>query len=176
MYCFLRWYLGLHHHIETGKTNISSTYSAVRSGNFSACTSVWRCSGINSSRTLLLTSCVDTQGWPSILPDEIPRWTAAAIRPPPSFPYLILCAQERVSQRPHLLHNAEIGVGVATVGPQYQTRRDHLAHNLSFLIILLKNEYILLSLHSFTHHHEGTTPSRNLYFTSRRGRWQTLKL
>ena len=35
------------------------------------------------------------------------------------------------------------------------------------LILLLKNEYILLSLQSFTNHHGGTTYSRNLYVAPR---------
>lgn len=81
-----------------------------------------------------------------------------------SFPCLILCAQEGVTPRPHLRLNAGFGVGVATVGQQYQTVREQFAHNKSFLLILLKNEYTLLSLH-----HYGGTPSRNLYFASKEG-------
>jgi len=100
------------HHVRTQQLGVE---------NFWACTSVWICAGIDSSRTFQLTSCVGTQGWPSIvLLAAIPSWTTAVLTG--------------------------------------WIRSDHLALNLSFLLILFKHEYILLSLHSFTQHHGGTTP------------------
>jgi len=109
----------LHHHIFTGKTNTSITYSADRSGNF---LSLHERLEISWHQILPnIADCVMCgNAGVTIYPNSGRDKTLnGGCQPtaPASFPYLILDAQERVTHLSHFLLIAGNGVVVATVGP-----------------------------------------------------------